>query len=133
MPDPMERQRVRGGAGVWNPVRNCWEFTDIYWEAGFPLDLEWLSDDCFISRVEMTLWIQVSCLVRGKSGELELIERRRESSRSYILAERHCRPGPEGAWDETAEEAWVENAGTEHPVHESWDVDGEFWKSADND
>ena len=106
------------GHGGWNPTKGCWEFTDVYWERGFPWDLEWEGDDCFVSRVEVCLWTEVSCYDR-EDGELVLRERSRESDRCYVLAERYCR--------DALVETWTEDAGNE-PRREEWDVEDEYWR-----
>lgn len=117
-----ERQRVAGQAG-WDPERNCWQFTEVYWEKGRRLDNEWENDTCVIARTEMILWIEISCYDKDREGNFVLKERSRESEKSYILAERICKDG--------RYEAWTEESTTED-VSEEWDVDGEYWRSVDD-
>lgn len=114
---------VRGnrvaGHGGWNPTKGCWEFTDVYWERGFPQDLEWKDDDCYVSRVELCLWTEVSCYDR-EDGELVLRQRSRESDRCYVLAERYCK--------EALTETWTEDSPDTGTRREEWDVEGEYWR-----
>ena len=117
------RHLIRGGSGVWNPVTQCWENVDIYWEEGFCLDDEWLDENCFIRRTPHTLWRQVSCLKPDRDGQLVLHERSRESMQSYLVAERWCKT-EQG-------DARIEPSSDTHPQFEDWIIDGEYWKSRD--
>lgn len=119
MPD---RIVVKGGAAAWNPRKQCWQFTDIYWEPGFPWDNEWEDDECFVARTEYVLWIQTSCFVRDEKNDLKLIERTRTSSQSYVLAERYCKESVMRAWTERPPDR-------DSPLNEEWDVEDEYWKA----
>jgi hypothetical protein len=114
---------VRGdrvaGHGGWNPTKGCWAFTDVYWERGFPQDLEWEDDDCYVARVELRLWTEVSCYDH-EDGELSLRERSRESDRCYVPAERYCR--------ESLTETWTEDSPETGARREEWDVEDEYWR-----
>jgi hypothetical protein len=116
---PERGRDLVAGHGGWNPTEGCWEFTDVYWERGFPRDVEWEDDDCFVSRVEVCLWTEVSCYDR-EDGELVLRERSRESDRCYVLAERYCK--------DALVETWTEDAERSEPRREEWDVEDEYWR-----
>ena len=114
-----------GGQAGWNARKKCWQRTEVYWECGFPLDHEWLDDDCYIARFPYTLWIEVSCYRPNRDGELELVERTRKSQRSYIFAQRYCKLEPY--------EAWTEDDPGFEPTNEQWDLESEFWRTVDGD
>lgn len=115
MPDRIFVNRSTG----WNPTAQCWESIDIYWEAESPLDLEWESKDCYITRTPWILWTEKTCWVR--EGDAEVVrERRRESTGSYVVAQRVCRDKAGAGWIEK----WAPASGVE-----VWNVEGEFWRS----
>lgn len=115
----MDKTIVSSHAG-WNPEDKCWQFTDTYWQEGYIHDLEWEGDDCHIRRVDICLWIEISCFDKDKKGELILRKRSRERQRCYVLAERYCK--------ETRYEVWTEDADLEGELREEWDIESEYWK-----
>ena len=119
----MNHKNRVAGHGSWNPQKNCWQFTDLYWEPGFIFDTEWLDDDCYISRVEMCLWNQMSCYEKARDGSLVLIERTREKQRSYVLAEQYCKDG--------LYQTWTEDYDSSDHQRQRWDIESEFWQDLD--
>jgi hypothetical protein len=111
------------GQGGWNPTKECWQFTDVYWEKGDPWDIVWESDDCYVSRVEFCLWIEVSCYDGIGKNNLVLRERSRETQRCYVLAERFCK--------KTLYKAWTENSGTNEIQYQDWNIEGDFWEDVE--
>jgi hypothetical protein len=118
MPDPVV---VSGGSAAWNPQRGCWEFVDIYWEAEFSLDDEWIDEDCFLRRTEQVIWRDVTCKVRNEDGSWTELSRHRESVQSYFLVEHWCKNEKKNAWTKPAPQ--------DHPRRQEWDADDEFWRT----
>lgn len=104
----------------WNPTHGCWEYVDVYWEDEFPMDNEWLDDNCFIARTEWVLWRETSCFDQNRDRTLVLRERSRESQQSYVLAQHYCK--------EQQGDVRVEPGQMVHPVNETWKIESEFWK-----
>jgi len=103
----------------WNAQEGCWQEVEVYWEDGFMHDLVWEGEQCYIRRVDMSLWIETRCYERRRDDTLKLRHRYRERQRSYVLAERYCKMDLSRVWTEPS---------PLEPIREDWDVDGEFWR-----
>ena len=104
----------------WN-ANGQFQEMDLYWEDGFVHDLEWIDDKCFILRIDQCLWLETRIYDVAPGGARTLRSRTRTRQQCYVLAQKFCK--------ETPLKVWTEPSRATDPATETWDVEGEFWRS----